>query len=446
MSSDNWPAGFTDTRLDTWKSIAQYLSRSSRTVQRWHSEYGLPVHHLGGDASSVFAYRDELDSWLRKRDNATGEDHTAGEPRQKPVAMRGPSIRIQPVDDGALKDISSKDDEAAALIDRAQKLWESLSRSNISTITQLFRRASDLDPANSAAFSGLAHASMAQAVLGNLHPEAAFHSAQAAFNRAWEIDPTAFGTLCASAMLSVFRHRDWDGAQRSLAKAMLLNPLATQVLVVRAFLAVAQGSLEEASECLRRASSERPLNSSVVELLCWVEYLSGRFESTLELICDARDLGHSGALLETVEALCGVLLTGPKSQIQHLESLTSSAPRNYSLLGVLGYAYGKTGQFEAARDVIELMAHPGLAGTYQFAYAIALTHLGLGEREQAAKWLERSYREGSIWGLGFRSDPILAGFRGEAARGGLFAEWLEPSIKLQNEIKQVVKPILSFSA
>ena len=408
-SSDKWPTGFNDTRLDTWKSIAQYLCRSSRTVQRWHSEYGLPVRHLGGDASSVFAYTDELDSWLRKRDRATADDHIAGEPRRKTIAVRRAASRIQPVDDGALKDISSRDGEAAALVARAQKLWESLSGSNLGTITQLFRRASDLDPGNGAAFSGLAHASMAQAVLGNLHPEAAFHSAEAAFNRAWEIDPAAFGTLCASAMLSILRHRDWDGAQRSLEQAMLINPLATHTLVVRAFLAVAQDRLAEASECLRRASLERPLNSSVVELLCWVEYLSGRFESTLELITDAHGLGHSGALLETVEALCGVLLNGPASQTHRLESMVSCAPRNYALLGVLGYAYGKTKQVEAARGVIELMAHPGLAGTYQFAYAIALTHLGLGERDPSRpNGSERSYREGSIWSMGFRSDPVLA--------------------------------------
>ena len=59
--------GFANARLDTWKSIAQYLGRSTRTVQRWRLEYGLPARHLGGDSTSVFAYTDELDDWLRNR-------------------------------------------------------------------------------------------------------------------------------------------------------------------------------------------------------------------------------------------------------------------------------------------------------------------------------------------------------------------------------------------
>jgi len=55
------------TRLDSWKSIAQYLGRSPRTAQRWHSKYGLPVHHVGGDSGSAFTYTEELDEWLRNR-------------------------------------------------------------------------------------------------------------------------------------------------------------------------------------------------------------------------------------------------------------------------------------------------------------------------------------------------------------------------------------------
>ena len=66
--------GFAETRLDTWKSIAQYLGRSARTVQRWRSEYGLPVRHLGGDATSVFAYTDELDKWLRGRNPSESQE------------------------------------------------------------------------------------------------------------------------------------------------------------------------------------------------------------------------------------------------------------------------------------------------------------------------------------------------------------------------------------
>jgi hypothetical protein len=53
------------TRLDSWKEIAAYLGRDIRTVLRWEKEKGLPVHRVpGGKRHAVFAYREEIDTWL----------------------------------------------------------------------------------------------------------------------------------------------------------------------------------------------------------------------------------------------------------------------------------------------------------------------------------------------------------------------------------------------
>jgi Tol biopolymer transport system component len=58
----------TSDRLDSWKEIAAYLRRSVRTVTRWESEEGLPVHrHVHSKAGSVFAYKSELDAWWTTR-------------------------------------------------------------------------------------------------------------------------------------------------------------------------------------------------------------------------------------------------------------------------------------------------------------------------------------------------------------------------------------------
>ena len=52
-------------RLDSWKQIAAYLCRGERTVKRWETERGLPIHRLpGGGRGSVHAITAELDEWL----------------------------------------------------------------------------------------------------------------------------------------------------------------------------------------------------------------------------------------------------------------------------------------------------------------------------------------------------------------------------------------------
>lgn len=52
--------------LNTWKEIAQYLSRGVRTVQRWEASYRLPVYRANEEAGSVYAYADEIDAWLER--------------------------------------------------------------------------------------------------------------------------------------------------------------------------------------------------------------------------------------------------------------------------------------------------------------------------------------------------------------------------------------------
>lgn len=55
-------------RLESWKEIAVYLSRTVRTVQRWEREQGLPVQRLQHNKQpTVFARVDEIDRWWDER-------------------------------------------------------------------------------------------------------------------------------------------------------------------------------------------------------------------------------------------------------------------------------------------------------------------------------------------------------------------------------------------
>jgi hypothetical protein len=61
--------------LNSWKEIAMYLGRSVRTVQRWCSELQLPIHKVRATPRSpVFAYKLELDGWMRQCAQRDGKD------------------------------------------------------------------------------------------------------------------------------------------------------------------------------------------------------------------------------------------------------------------------------------------------------------------------------------------------------------------------------------
>ena len=69
-------------RLDSWKEIAAYFNRDVRTVRRWESELGLPVHRRQHTRRGiVYAYESELDTWWkagRKRSEKASETPPGG--------------------------------------------------------------------------------------------------------------------------------------------------------------------------------------------------------------------------------------------------------------------------------------------------------------------------------------------------------------------------------
>jgi hypothetical protein len=58
-------------QLNSWKEIAGHFATTTRTVQRWEAERGLPIHRLPGSGRSrVYAVVDELDAWIASAEAA----------------------------------------------------------------------------------------------------------------------------------------------------------------------------------------------------------------------------------------------------------------------------------------------------------------------------------------------------------------------------------------
>jgi hypothetical protein len=117
--------------------------------------------------------------------------------------------------------------------------------------------------------------------------------------------------------------------------------------------------------------------------------------------------------VDAVEALASIQLEEPDAYIRRMETLAVDSPHQDVLRGALGYAYAVTGQSQRASELLNAMTNPGTRSKSRQPYAIALILIGLNERQKAVHWLEQSYLEGSLWSLGFPSDPILAPLRND---------------------------------
>lgn len=73
-------SAFVARKLESWKEIASHIGKTERTAKRWERQRGLPVHRVpGGGRQVVFAYADELDTWLHSNNATSAENDSAYE-------------------------------------------------------------------------------------------------------------------------------------------------------------------------------------------------------------------------------------------------------------------------------------------------------------------------------------------------------------------------------
>jgi hypothetical protein len=77
--------------LSSWKEISDFLKCDVKTCRRWERTAGLPVHRVSDVSKSrVFAYKDELDAWVKKR----AVNGAAVRLPAAPQARRRPGLRL----------------------------------------------------------------------------------------------------------------------------------------------------------------------------------------------------------------------------------------------------------------------------------------------------------------------------------------------------------------
>ena len=375
--------------LDSWKSIADYLHRSTRTVQRWYANHGLPVRHLRGPRGAAFAYIEEVDAWLSGFTEQKSDEYFN---REKTVDARGKSLELTAM---------------------ADELWEIRSEKNIQSISQLYREAIDEDSRNAAAYAGLADAMIFVAVHGMAEGSMAYSRAVEALQRISRIEPGSIKRKSSAAWLDLAWKRKWGRARAGFDEILREGPRTSSVLSGRALLHIAEGNLNGAWESAWEAWNLNTLVRPLSALLCWISYLAGEYEKSLQQISDVRISGGYGATHAAIEALSLIQTESILAHLERLEGLTFDYPHDRTLQGALGYFYAISNQIEKALEMLDCLGITDNWNKTNSAYAAALVLIGLERHDDAIQALEASYAAGSEWSLGFRCDPMLKPLRGD---------------------------------
>jgi hypothetical protein len=78
----------------------------------------------------------------------------------------------------------------------------------------------------------------------------------------------------------------------------------------------------------------------------------------------------------------------------------------------LGYEYGAAGDRREAQKVIDQLRELDRR-RYVSSHHVALIYAGLGARDEALRWLEKSYEERSQWLCHMKGEPRLEGLRSD---------------------------------
>jgi DNA-binding winged helix-turn-helix (wHTH) protein/tetratricopeptide (TPR) repeat protein len=153
--------------------------------------------------------------------------------------------------------------EVYELVGVARRHLLDASRSALPNAVAAFEQAIDLDPTYAPAHAGLALAFCAQAEHRLAPPAEAHGRARTSALRALAMDPTSADALVALGAVMFLSEWDWIGAERSLQRALEINPAHTQARLLYGHLLEALGRCEDGLSMKLRALEHDPFSPSV---------------------------------------------------------------------------------------------------------------------------------------------------------------------------------------
>jgi len=201
---------------------------------------------------------------------------------------------------------------------------------------------------------------------------------------------------------------DWTTAEREFHRALELNRNSSSTHQRYAVYLERTGKLSEAIAEMETAVKLDPLSASLWRNAEFTYYFSRQYDQALAMMRKAQMLNidpfDGDFLLGDVYAEKGMFA----KSIEKFGKMGDSP----HALGHLGNALARSGQTDAARRVIvRLQEHARQNGVGM--YEIALVYAGLGNKTDAFRWLEESYKTHNEGLTNLKIDPCLDPLRSD---------------------------------
>jgi eukaryotic-like serine/threonine-protein kinase len=275
---------------------------------------------------------------------------------------------------------------------------------------EYYNQAIALDPAYAPAYVGLAISYRIQANTGVFPANEVYPKANLATRKAIELDDRMAEARIEMVQGYLFYEYDRAAAEKEIARALELNPNSRDVHFYRHYFFETAGRVDEDKAAMKRAEELDPLSPIVGVNTGMAHYFAREYDAAIEQY--RKTLGLDPQFFLTHLWLGHALEQKglyPEAIAAYQQALALSK-RHPRVLASLGHAYAMTGRRNDALKVLdELMQMQ--KRRYVQPFSIALLYTGLGEKDQAFIWLEKSYAERDYRLSWLKVDPQLDSLR-----------------------------------
>ncbi len=276
-----------------------------------------------------------------------------------------------------------------------------------------FVQAIAADPSWAVSHAALADSYAMVASYGLAPPKEAMLKAKAAAAKALEIDPSLAQAHATLGFIRSFCDWDWPGAEREYQRAIELNPGYATAHQWYSGCLRAMGRLEKAMAEIRRAQDLDPLSVAIGRDLGRVYHASRQYDRAVEQYRSVLELDPNFPSVYLHLAMAYAAKGMHKEALAALRKARTLPGGNPVITGALGYCYGLSGnRAEAAKLLAELSAVS--RQRYVSPISRALIYIGLGDRDQAFRWLDHACDARDPWLAWLNADPVFDSLRSDA--------------------------------
>ena len=318
-------------------------------------------------------------------------------------------LKLSPEQREALSRRYTENTEAYQSYLKGRYYWNKRTEDGLHKAISLFQDAIAKDPAYALAHAGVADCYTLLGAWNYLPPKDSYPRGKAAALRALELDEKLAEAHASLARNKIGFDWDWPGARAEFERALQLNPNYATAHYWYSYYYLAMGRLDDALREVQRALELDPLSVNINAEVGRTLLYQRRYEAAIEQELKTLELDPAFALAHELLAMA-YLQSG-----RYTEALAESRKTLYGT--VTGRAYLKSGDVANARRAAASLKE--LSKTrYVSAHRIALAYIGLEEKEEAFRWLEKAYEERSLRPDFMRVDPWYDSLRSD----GRFAD------------------------